>query len=106
MPLAIFPMGSTFEAARGLASVLAGVGPKKMQIARPGGQYAISPTSMSSRAVESSILFSAGQHPDISPHPEPCGQVDQSRPARNRLTGIPSKFSTCFCSFENSGMNF
>jgi len=50
----ILPTRSTPDAARGRSSVLAGVGPKKMQSAVPGGHQAISPTSMSSRAEESS----------------------------------------------------
>lgn len=48
------PTGKTGDAARGRASMLAGVGPKKIHSALPGGQYAISPTSMVSRAVPSS----------------------------------------------------
>jgi hypothetical protein len=46
-------MGSTADAAFGRSSVLAGVRPnvrpKKMHSAFPGGQNAISPTSISSR---------------------------------------------------------
>ena len=47
------PMGLAAEAALGLSSLLAGVGPKKMQKALPGGQKASSPTSMTSLAVSS-----------------------------------------------------
>ena len=43
-------MGFTGDAARGSRPRLAGVGPKKMHRALPGGQMASSPTFMSSRA--------------------------------------------------------
>ena len=43
-------MTFTGEAARGSVPALAGVGPKNTQSARPGGQYATSPISITSRA--------------------------------------------------------
>jgi hypothetical protein len=54
---AILPNGFTADAARGSSPWLAGVGPKKMQNALPGGQYANSPTSISVRASEDGSIW-------------------------------------------------
>ena len=43
-------------AARGLSPLLAGVRPKKMHSAFPGGQYAMAPTSTSDFEFSSSVL--------------------------------------------------
>ena len=61
----IFPITVTGPAARGLSSVLTGVGPKNMQNAFPGGQKAISPISRTS--MPSSRKPSTGIEKYISP---------------------------------------
>jgi hypothetical protein len=52
----VFAKTLTSLAARGLVSVLAGVRPKNMQKALPGGQYAMSPISTNSCAFSTDAL--------------------------------------------------
>ena len=74
-------------AARGLSSPLAGVLPKKMHSALPGGQYAIAPTSTSALECSSSTLTGIEKYIS-SPHRLALPSIGSASQIRSAVCGF------------------
>lgn len=74
-------------AARGLSSLLAGVLPKKMHSALPGGQYAIAPISTSALECSSSTLTGIEKYIS-SPHRFALPSIGNASQIRSAVCGF------------------